>query len=618
MQLTLLLTLASALPFSAAVSQGFNYGSAFTDGSPVQEADFEADFRTAQTLQGTSGFTSARLFTMIQGGTTNTPTSAIQAAINTKTHLLLGLFLSAGQEAFNNELAALSSAIQQYGQPFLDLVDGISVGSEDLYRISPTGIINKSNAGDSPDNVVNYIGQARRLIANTIFKSVPIGHVDTWTAWVNGSNSAVIDAVDFLGTDAYPYFQNTMENSIENGANLFFEAYNATVGVATGKPVYITETGWPISGDTENLAVPSLTNAKTYWDQVGCRVFGQINTWWYTLSDSRPTTPNPSFGIVGNPLGTKPLFDLSCSGQSSSSSASSGATSTSSLAGSSGISASTTLASKEQTSNTQAPEQSKSTAGESVSSTQASQQPSASAGSPDSNTQAPHGSGSISKSSASVSQATGGSTPQGGSSAPSVSTTVLPQPGSGQTTLSTVASQTAPQLASTPAAAVGCPTILAQDNYQFPHLIIPVSKDSPDRAFGASTYIPEISPSTSDVYNFDIPPSYAGKKCSLVFMLPKKFQMTTSDFNLTGTGGLNFAKLDKPATEQTTYNTVGTAVKNYTSIPTVEPGNTYVIGVEECPAGQKVGIEVSATGTLDLQYFQDFNPAAIGLYVTLC
>lgn len=101
-------------------------------------------------------------------------------------------------------------------------------------------------------------------------------------------------------------------------------------------------------------------------------------------------------------------------------------------------------------------------------------------------------------------------------------------------------------------------------------------------------------------------------------MLPQKFQMTTSDFNLTGTGGLSFGKLDRPATEQTTYNNVGSIVKQYTSVPVVEPGNTYVVGVEECPVGQRVGIEVSATGTLDLQYFQDFNPAAIGLYITLC
>ena len=650
MQLTSLLTLASALPFSNAVSQGFNYGTAFTDGSPVQQADFEADFTTANSLQGTSGFTSARLFTMIQAGTTNTPTSAIQAAINTKTHLLLGLFLSAGQEAFNNELAALSSAIQQYGQSLLDLVDYISVGSEDLYRISEIGIINKSNPGDSPDNVVNYISQVRKLIANTIFKSVPVGHVDTWTAWVNGSNSAVIDAVDWLGTDAYPYFQDTMANSIENGEGLFFDAYNATVAVATGKPVKVAETGWPVSGDTRNLAVANVDNAKTYWDQVGCRLFGHIDTWWYTLSDTRPSTPNPSFGIVGNPLSTTPLFDLSCPDQSSSSSAASSATSTASSAVSSATSASTTGVSSEQVSNTQAPEQTSSTMIGSPISVSHPTSTAVSAGSPDSNTQAGHGSGSVSKSASSKDSEPASSVPSASSSMSSeygdstpftlppaassandkttlgseasgfTSATSAPPalPTNDKTTLITVASQTAPPLASTPAAASGCPTILAQNNYQFPHLIIPVSKDTPDTAYGSSTYSPEISPSTSDIFNFDIPPSYKGKTCSIVFMLPQKSEMTTSSFNLTGSGGLTFAKLKDPATEQTTYNTVGDVVKNYTSIEHLQPGNSYVVGVEACPAGDRIGIEVAATGSLDLEYFQDFNPKAIGLYITLC
>ena len=50
--------------------------------------------------------------------------------------------------------------------------------------------------------------------------------------------------------DAYPYFQNTMSNTIDSGEALFFDAYNATVGVAGGKPVWITETGWPVSGPT--------------------------------------------------------------------------------------------------------------------------------------------------------------------------------------------------------------------------------------------------------------------------------------------------------------------------------------------------------------------------------
>lgn len=53
----------------AQVFQGFNYGSVFTNSAPVTQQDFENEFNTAKQLQGTSGFTSARLFTMIQVNT---------------------------------------------------------------------------------------------------------------------------------------------------------------------------------------------------------------------------------------------------------------------------------------------------------------------------------------------------------------------------------------------------------------------------------------------------------------------------------------------------------------------------------------------------------------------
>ncbi len=198
------------------------------------------------------------------------------------------------------------------------MVAGISVGSEDLYRISPTGIANHENPGAGPDVIAGYIKQVRSAIAGTPLSGAPIGHVDTWTAWVNGSNQAVINAVDWAGVDTYPYFQTTDANAIDNNKGLFFDALDATAAAVNGKPVWVTETGFPVSGATSGQAVPSLDNAKTYWDQVGCSLFGTTNTWWYTMQDAAPSTPNPSFGIIGSQLTTTPLFDLSCDGVSSS------------------------------------------------------------------------------------------------------------------------------------------------------------------------------------------------------------------------------------------------------------------------------------------------------------
>ncbi|KAI4602918.1 hypothetical protein KJ359_008138 [Pestalotiopsis sp. 9143b] len=336
-------TTISLLALAASVSatiQGFNYGSTLTDSSAKQEKDFENEFKTAQGLVGASGFTSARLYTMVQAGTANDPISAIQAAINTKTSLLLGLWASGGETAFQSELTALTRAIEQYGTDFTSIVDGISVGSEDLYRNSPQGIAAGSYVGADPDTIVDYINQVRDAIKGTSLSGAQIGHVDTWTAWVNGSNSPVSDAVDWVGVDAYPYFQDTMVNDIGQGGSLFDSAFGQTKSAVGGKPVWVTETGWPVSGKTAGQAEPSTENAKAYWDDVGCqKLFGKVNTWWYTLQDAAPTTPNPSFGVVGSTLSTTPLFDLSCDNITSPSSSSSSEVSSKTASGSASSSA---------------------------------------------------------------------------------------------------------------------------------------------------------------------------------------------------------------------------------------------------------------------------------------
>jgi glucan endo-1,3-beta-D-glucosidase len=61
----LLAVAALSLSTSATVYQGFNYGATQTDGSVKQQSDFQSEFQTAKGLVGASGFTSARLYTMI-------------------------------------------------------------------------------------------------------------------------------------------------------------------------------------------------------------------------------------------------------------------------------------------------------------------------------------------------------------------------------------------------------------------------------------------------------------------------------------------------------------------------------------------------------------------------
>ncbi len=122
---------------------------------------------------------------------------------------------------------------------------------------------------------------------------------------MDGANTAVIKACGFLGTDIYPYFQ---DSSIDNSYNVFWDSMQSVKVVAKaspGKPIWITESGWPVSGATKGAAVPSKTNAQQYWISVACSAFKEANTFWFTLRDY---TANPSFsGLDAN---HKPIINL--------------------------------------------------------------------------------------------------------------------------------------------------------------------------------------------------------------------------------------------------------------------------------------------------------------------
>ena len=74
-------------------------------------------------------------------------------------------------------------AIENFGEDLGSLVAGISIGSEDLYRNSPTGIMNESGVGADPEQLVSYIRQVRELIEGTVLGDAKLGHVDTVSHW---------------------------------------------------------------------------------------------------------------------------------------------------------------------------------------------------------------------------------------------------------------------------------------------------------------------------------------------------------------------------------------------------------------------------------------------------
>jgi hypothetical protein len=150
--------------------------------------------------------------------------------------------------------------------------------------------------------------------------------------------------------------------------------------------------------------------------------------------------------------------------------------------------------------------------------------------------------------------------------------------------------------------------------WQFPHLIIPISKSSPQNAPGTS-FDGTVTPDVSSIFNFDIPQSYSGEKCTLVFDFPTQSQLETSSFTLSGGGAVDFARLSSPATQSTSFSNAPGVAMDLGTV-TMAPGNSYSISSFSCPAGQAIAFKLSSVGGTSLTYFQDFNPCPIGLFIT--
>lgn len=154
-----------ALASVAYAQQGFNIAAYKPDGSDKLTADWVNNFNVMKSLPGTGGaFKYARVYA---SSDFNTLQNAVPAAMQTGVKLLAGVWATDATH-YSNEKAALVAAIKAHGTSWLY---AISVGSEDLYR------------GDiSAQNMANEINEVRNIVRG-MGVNVPVGHVDTWTAW---------------------------------------------------------------------------------------------------------------------------------------------------------------------------------------------------------------------------------------------------------------------------------------------------------------------------------------------------------------------------------------------------------------------------------------------------
>ncbi len=166
---------------------------------------------------------------------------------------MVGVWLDDNREQNEIELA---NAIEIANAGHADI---LGVGNEVLLR------------GDlSEDELIDYIERARQGVAG-----VPVGYVDAYFEFE--VHPCVTAACDVILANCYPFWEGC---PAEHALLYMKEMYRRAQQAGGGKPVIVSETGWPNIGTPTDGAVPSFENAIKYFidtcqwaEQDGVEVF---------------------------------------------------------------------------------------------------------------------------------------------------------------------------------------------------------------------------------------------------------------------------------------------------------------------------------------------------------
>lgn len=261
---------------------GFNLGAQTTSNACKTTAQYQSEFEKIKNTYSTSSatFDTIKIYSTSDCNALLTAVPAAQAA---------GVKLWAGvweidQTKFDNEKAALESAIRQYGH---DWLAGVNVGSEALYRKEIT-------ASDLATKIYDVKGMVQQSLGAS---NVPVGCADTWNSWVDGANAAVIAAVDVVMMNGFPYWQGA---TIEQSLATFQTAVTNTKNAIGSKPLMIGETGWPTVGPNYGSSVASNANLQKFWKDTACWLINQKIGWFWFSAFNEPqktSTIEQNFGV---------------------------------------------------------------------------------------------------------------------------------------------------------------------------------------------------------------------------------------------------------------------------------------------------------------------------------
>jgi exo-beta-1,3-glucanase (GH17 family) len=176
-----------------------------------------------------------RSFSCIEGNE-HVPVAAKKLGLKT----LVGAWLSDDKEDNEREIEGLISLAKE------GYVDVAAVGNEVLYRNDLT-----------KEELLGYIKRVKDALQGL---DIPVGYVDAYYEF--SRHPEIVENTDVLLANLYPFWEGC---PIEYSLGHMQAMYGQVVDAAQGKPIIITETGWPSEGGSYKGAVAGDVAAMKYF-----------------------------------------------------------------------------------------------------------------------------------------------------------------------------------------------------------------------------------------------------------------------------------------------------------------------------------------------------------------
>jgi exo-beta-1,3-glucanase (GH17 family) len=167
-------------------------------------------------------------------------------------------------------IEAVTQAVIRNPDPVL----AIAVGDEPLY----------DNDAGSPAALAFYIDQVRQNLTLAGL-DIPLSISDLAFGWQSAGNiTPVQDAVDFFMVNNFPYFafDATTGGNASTSWTDFMNDIDYYESIAGGRPILVTQTGWPTNEDefapNSPAVVASVPSSEGYWNLLD----SQCEDYWKT------------------------------------------------------------------------------------------------------------------------------------------------------------------------------------------------------------------------------------------------------------------------------------------------------------------------------------------------